>query len=182
MSHYEEWPVNNSTSLDFSHEIMLHEGSNHFLVSYLDAANNFGYASINLTLPEGKPAVFINLSGIVMINQSTRNVLSVDYMHFDKKDPYFISITNINDSSIVYKKSGKLKGKHKETIRIKWIPHDTDKYRIEARGNTTTAINKTITIYDIEIVSPIPELPTLALTLAGLIGVIGFAARRRGKD
>ncbi|HWQ96236.1 MAG TPA: NosD domain-containing protein [Candidatus Methylomirabilis sp.] len=141
--------------------------------------NNIDYLPLAYPFePPTTPTVIINLSGIIFVNKTTENILGVDYWNFNATDPYNISITRIDDNSTVYIKNGTLKRERKKIIPINWTPQDTRQYLIEAKSNNTVN-NRTITVYDFEIVSPIPELSTLALISAGLVGLSGLARIQR---
>lgn len=73
------WDENNSTSIEFSHNIMLHEGWNKINVIYIDAANNSGIASVNLTLVTKKPKIsFESRSVDIPVNSSRLLKLMLD--------------------------------------------------------------------------------------------------------
>ena len=133
---------------------------------------------INWKLPSPRPIVDINITGVLSVGKSTKNVLATDYRNFIAGDPYKINITRISDNLEVFEDSGTLIGGPKQTIPIVWTPKDTSDYLVVAKGDTIVASNK-ITVIDFEVVAPVPELSTIVLMSAGLLGLFGFIRLRR---
>jgi hypothetical protein len=120
-------------------------------------------------------AVNINISGIPIIGHATSKILNVEYTNFNSGDPYNISITAPNGTRVYYD-SGTLTGTSLEIIPMNWIPSNTGNHTIEAWGRGM--IDSTpVYIYDSEVVAPVPELETIVLVTAGILGLI--VIRRR---
>jgi S-layer protein (TIGR01567 family) len=70
------WIEHNITSINFSHNITLHEGNNQIIVSYVDVANNSGSASVNLKLSTLKPTVSFEIP-IANLSVNTSRTLNL---------------------------------------------------------------------------------------------------------
>ncbi len=119
--------------------------------------------------------VDIKVSGIPDIRHATSNILKVEYTNFKSGDPYNISITAPNGTRVYYD-NGTLKGTYLEIIPINWTPSSIGNHTIEAWGRGM--IDSTpVYLYDSEVVSPVPELGTIVLVVAGMLGLIGMRRR-----
>ena len=123
--------------------------------------------------------VDINLTGPLVVGISAKDFLAADYRNFNINDPYNITITRLSDGFEEFSTDGVLAGGSKQTIPIDWKPLTKGNYRVVAKSDTTIAAKETLV--DMEIVSPIPELSTLALMSAGLIGLFGLTGWNRRK-
>jgi hypothetical protein len=129
----------------------------------------------NFKLGEVPLAVNINIKGIPVIGHATDKILNVEYTNFNSGDPYNISIKAPNGTRVYYN-SGTLTGTNQEIISIKWTPRSKGNHTIEAWGRGM--INSTpVFIYDSEVVAPVPELETIVLVTAGILGLIGIRRR-----
>lgn len=81
-----------------------------------------------------------NITGILLVNQSTSNILAQDYMNFNASNPYNITITRLEDDQIVYTTNGTLTGDTKQTISINWTPTTMGDYLLRSESNTTAGI------------------------------------------
>lgn len=134
------------------------------------------YPMMSSELPLPIPlAVNINISGIPVIGHTTSNILKVEYTNFNSGDPYDISITAQNGTRVYYD-SGTLTGTNPEIIPINWIPSVTGIHIIEVWGRGI--IDSTpVSVYDSEVVPPVPELGTIVLVAAGILGLVSIRRR-----
>jgi len=120
-------------------------------------------------------AVNIIISGIPVIGHATSKFMNVEYANFKSGDPYNISIKDPNGTRVYYD-SGNLKKKNPQIIPIKWKPRSRGNHTIEAWGRGMINSNP-VYIYDSEVVSPVPELETIILVSAGMLGLIAIRSR-----
>ena len=118
-----------------------------------------------------------NMTGIPVVNESTVNILAEDFMNFSVGDHYNITITRVSDGVVEFNTSGTLMGLTKETIKVNWIPKGKVAYILRSEANTT-ADAKIVQVINQKVISPVPELSTIVLLSAGLIGLFGLARRR----
>jgi len=136
-------------------------------------------APANITDNIRRPTEIIdNMTGTPVINESTEEILAEDFMNFSTGDPYSITITRVIDGVVEFNKSGTLMGLNKETITLDWIPTTQGSYILRSNANTT-ADARIVKVINQKVISPIPELSTIALVSAGLIGLLGLVSRRR---
>ena len=132
--------------------------------------------TINQTI--NRPTEIIdNMTGIPVVNESTVNILAEDFMNFTLGDQYNITITRVSDGVVEFNTSGTLMGLTKETIKVNWIPKGKVAYILRSEANTT-ADAKIVQVINQKVISPVPELSTIVLLSAGLIGLFGLARRR----
>lgn len=140
---------------------------------------DFGNKVTNVTGEVKRPTEIIdNMTGVPVINESTIDIFSEDFMNFSAGDPYMITITKVTDGSVEFNTSGTLQGLAKETIKVDWIPQSMGAYILRSEANTT-ADARIVRVINQKVISPIPELSTIALVSAGLLGLIGLARKRR---
>jgi len=99
-----------------------------------------------------------------------------------QKNIYSITITK--SGILVYNNTGLLKGLSIEKIPINWEPVEDGNYTLTATGigvDFSIEIPSIIAVYSSKSIpiSPVPELSTILLTSAGLIGVLGLARMKR---
>ncbi len=141
---------------------------------YILDSNDIDYLPLAFSVPF---AVRINITGIPVIGTSTGDSLKIEYRNFSLNDPYNILIIAPNGTKVYYD-SGNLSGISKEIIPINWTPSSTGNYTIEAWGRGM--IDSTpVYVFDSEVVSPVPELGTIVLLAAGMLGLIGIRRRYR---
>ncbi|HWQ96112.1 MAG TPA: cohesin domain-containing protein, partial [Candidatus Methylomirabilis sp.] len=130
--------------------------------------------------PETRRVVEIidNMSGVPLINESTIDILAEDFVNFNSGDPYNITITRVIDGSVEYNASGTLTGGPKETIQVDWVPQTQGSYILRSDANTTTQA-RLVQVINQKVITPIPELSTIALVSAGMLGLIGLVRMRR---
>jgi hypothetical protein len=117
------------------------------------------------------PGVKIQVLGIPVIGINTSDILKVEYTNFSYGDAYNVSIT-FNGTQVYYE-SGNLTGTSPEIIPINWTASSTGNHTILAWGSGMVD-STPVHIYDSTVVAPIPELATIILTGAGMIGLIGI--------
>ena len=118
------------------------------------------------------------MSGVPIINESTINILAEDFINFNAGDRYNITITRVTGGIVEYNASGTLLGLPKETIKVNWTPQTQGSYILRSDANTTTE-SKVVQVINQKVISPIPELATIVLVSAGLLGLFGLAKRRK---
>ncbi|CAG1004971.1 hypothetical protein METP2_03608 [Methanosarcinales archaeon] len=114
-----------------------------------------------------------NMTGTPVVNESTQNILAEDYMNFNLDDPYNITITRVVNNQVVYSANGTLTGDPKQTIPINWTPTDMGDYILRSDANTITE-DKIVQVINQKVISPVPELSTVALTSTDLLGLLGL--------
>ncbi len=119
-----------------------------------------------------------NMTGIPVVNESTVNILAEDFMNFTLGDQYTITITRVSDGVEEFNKSGTLMGLPKETIAIDWIPKVKGDYILRSEANTM-AESRLVLVINQKVVSPVPELSTIVLLSAGLLGLFGLSKRQK---
>ncbi|GFO95874.1 hypothetical protein ig2599ANME_0055 [groundwater metagenome] len=85
---------------------------------------------------------------------------------------------SVDITTKVYYSSGTLTGANPEIIPINWTPSTTGNHTIEAWGRgmiDSTAMY----VYDSAVVTPIPELATIVLVGAGMVGLIMLRKYRK---
>jgi hypothetical protein len=142
-------------------------------------AQNFALtATPPVTSAAQRPTEIIdNMTGIPVVNESTMNILAENFMNFSAGDQYKITITRVADGVVEFNTSGTLMGLTKETIKVNWIPKGKAAYILRSEANTT-ADAKIVQVINQKVISPVPELSTIVLLSAGLIGLFGLARRR----
>lgn len=120
------------------------------------------------------------IKGIPQINQSTTGILAENFMNFNAGDEYKITVTRVSDGTVEYNASGTLTGGASEIIDIDWTPQTQGAYILRSEAGTVTE-SKTVQVINQKVVTPIPELSTIALVSAGLIGLIGIGRVQRRK-
>jgi len=106
------------------------------------------------------------------------NILAEDFMNFSAGDPYMITVIKVADGTVEYNASGTLVGDPKQTVKVAWVPKTMGAYLLRSEANTT-ADTKIVQVINQKVISPVPELSTIVLVSAGLIGLFGLAGRRR---
>ncbi len=117
------------------------------------------------------PGVKIHVLGIPVTGINTSDILKVEYTNFSSGDAYNVSIT-FNGTQVYYE-SGNLTGTSPEIIPINWTASSTGNHTILAWGSGMVD-STPVHIYDSTVVAPIPELATIILAGAGMIGLIGI--------
>ncbi len=135
------------------------------------------FAGISAGIVSGTPDVKINITGIPVVGQNANAVLKADYTNFAFNDIYLIVIHN-KTNQVVYNQVGRLSGMPKETIQVNWTPKENGTHLVTASGVGIT-FEDLIIVSDSAVISPIPELPTLVLMSAGLLGLFGLVRWRR---
>ncbi len=125
--------------------------------------------------------VKILINGTPVVNESAGNILKVKFSNFSRDDKYVINIFNdtnnngsldFSEDEIVYTQNGTLNGSQEQIIPVNWTPESTGKHWVVASGGRYIEVFVT----DIKPLSPIPELATIVLVGAGMIGLM--AVRR----
>jgi len=135
-----------------------------------------GFASAN------EQNVTINIYDTPIIGKSTTDIIKVNFTNFSLNNPYFITVFNDTNGNgeldftdiTEYEKNGRLQGLPYQIISVDWIPASTGLHWVDAGG----VINR-VFVSDTKPVYPVPELSTIALTSAGILGLIGLTRMRR---
>jgi len=130
--------------------------------------------------PETRRVIEIvdNMSGVPLINQSTMDILAEDFINFNPGDPYNITITRVTGGVVEYNATGILTGGPKQTIKVDWTPQTIGAYILRSDAATETE-TKVVQVINQKVISPIPELSTMILVSAGLLGLFGLARKRK---
>ncbi len=148
-------------------------------IDFSNTVNVKGWAPPkNGTFTVTGPSIKINVTGIPVINQSTSNILKVEYTNFSSNDRYNVSITASNGTQVYYEQ-GWLMGNFIEIKSINWIPKETGNHTVLAYGNFTAG-SKNMSVFDSAVIAPVPEVTTIILVSAGMLVLIGI--RRYKKE
>jgi len=130
--------------------------------------------------PETRRVIEIvdNMSGVPLINQSTMDILAEDFINFNSGDPYNITITRVTGGVVEYNATGTLTGGPKQTLKVNWTPQTIGAYILRSDAATVTE-TKVVQVINQKVISPIPELSTMILVSAGLLGLFGLARKRK---
>jgi len=104
--------------------------------------------------------------------------LSFNYSGFNPNESFAINITRDSDNFDVYNNSGNLGSSGNGTIEIHWVPIDNQSYTILASGYNNIG-KRIFTRTATAPIMPIPELDTIVLLSAGLIGIFGLVRIKR---
>lgn len=138
----------------------------------------FGNIVVSTPAARRPTEIIDNMTGTPVVNESTVKILAEDFMNFTPGDPYNITITRIADDVVEFNKSGTLLGLPKQTIAINWIPKTKGDYILRSEANTMVE-TRTVQVINQKVISPVPELSTLVLLSAGLLGLFGLSKRQR---
>jgi hypothetical protein len=129
--------------------------------------------------PEPKiPSVFVHVTGVGVIGTNIMNIATVEYSNFSSGDAYNISVYYPNGTLAKFT-SGTLSGANIEIIPVDYVPIVTGDHNVTAYGNGIIGSTE-ILASDSAPVPVVPELSTLVLLSAGLVGLIGI--RRYKKE
>ena len=136
----------------------------------------FGMGSANAAV------IDIDISGTPVVGVSTINIIKVNFTDFTSDSPYFITVFNDTNSDGVlgngdlqeYKTQGWLVGLPVETKYVDWVPQSTGLHWVVSGG-----VNYTVYVSDSEQTFPVPEMNTIVLTSAGILGLMGLTRMRR---
>jgi hypothetical protein len=137
----------------------------------LNVINNTEIIKVTGAKPEVIPGVKIQVIGIPVTGINTSDILKVEYTNFISGDAYNVSIT-FNGTQVYYD-SGNLTGTSPEIIPINWTASSTGNHTILAWGSGMVD-STPVHICDSTVIAPIPELATIILAGAGMIGLIGI--------
>jgi len=140
---------------------------------------DFGNTMKVVTPSTRRPTEIIdNMSALPLINESTKDILAEDYMNFTLGDQYNITIKRVSDGVVEFTESGTLQGWPKQTIPINWTPATAGDYILRSEGSTMAGTT-TVQVINQKVISPVPELSTLVLMSAGILGLFGLARWRK---
>ncbi len=125
-------------------------------------------------------SVYVNVTdpGYVVVEHNMTDVVKVEYTNFSSGDDYNISVYYPNGTLANYT-SGTLTGADPEIIPVDYTPPVIGNYTVNASGRGMVD-SKPVDAYDSKPVEVVPELATIALVSAGILGLIGI--RRYKKE
>ncbi len=118
----------------------------------------------------------------VTLGLSTKDILKVKYTNFSNGDPWNVSITapdgttKVFDSLIKGPFPSTLDGSNPQIIPINWTPSSLGVHVMTASGRGVIVSQTIVMSKPIEVT---PELSTIVLTSAGLLGLVGIGRMRR---
>jgi len=152
------------------------------IVTLFDADSNElpinGQGSFTIKGLPAIPGVFVHVTGVGVIGTNIMDIARVEYSNFSSGDAYNISVYYPNGTLAKFT-SGTLSGATVEIIPVDYIPLVTGDHLVEAYGNGILGSTE-ILASDSAPVPVVPELSTLVLLSAGLVGMIGI--RRYKKE
>lgn len=133
-----------------------------------------------------EPNVTINISGTPIVGESTIDIINVNFTDFNKSDTYYITVFNDtngnltldNNDQIENYQTGLLEGGTEQIIPVNWTPQSTGLHWVDALGASRSS-RRGVFVSDTKEIYPVPELATLILTSAGILGLIGLTRMRR---
>lgn len=142
-------------------------------------SENDGSFAIKGQPPEPKIlGVFVHVTGIGEIGANIMNIARVEYSNFSSGDAFNYSVYYPNGTLAKFS-SGTLSGVNMEIIPVDYVPVVTGDHLVEAYGNGILGTSD-IVATDSAPVPVVPELSTIVLLSAGLLGMIGI--RRYKKE
>jgi hypothetical protein len=122
--------------------------------------------------------VNISVTGVGEVGHSIKDIAKVKYTNFSSGDDYNISVYYPN-KTLAKNMSGTLTGANPEIIPVNYTPPVTGNYTVNASGRSIVD-SKSVDAYPSGIVPVVPELATVVLVSAGILGLIGM--RRYKKE
>jgi len=135
-----------------------------------------GHFTVTPLPPE--PKVKVQVTGVGVVGVNIMNIAKVEYKNFSSGDAYNMSVYYPNGTLAKYT-SGTLSGVSTEIIPVDYVPEVIGDHNVTAYGNGIVG-STAITATDSAPVPVVPELSTIVLLSAGLVGLIGI--RRYKKE
>jgi len=123
------------------------------------------------------PSVLVQVTGVAVIGQNIMNIATVGYNNFSSGDAYNISVYYPNGTLAKFT-SGTLSGANIEIIPVDYVPSVKGDHNVIAYGNGIVGTTEIIAS-DSEPVPVVPELSSIVLLSAGLVGLIGIRRFKR---
>jgi hypothetical protein len=137
-----------------------------------------GSFAIKGQTPEPKiPGVLVRVTGVGVIGTNIMDIARVEYSNFSSGDAYNISV-NYPNGTLAKFTSGTLSGATMEIIPVDYVPIVTGDHNVTAYGNGIIGSTE-ILASDSAPVPVVPELSSIVLLSAGLVGLIGIRRFKR---